>query len=103
MSLQHDDGGPPPSMRRTSIPAPPPEPGFVEFWRGRTERFAIHVGEVVQLSGRTFRAFFKRPTELSATLYQLESLGVTTRTVCATPGGCTTSHTSETASASGRW
>lgn len=75
MSMQQDSGGPP-SSRRFSLPSPPPEPGFLDFWRGRVERFVVHVGEVAELSVRTFRAFFKRPTELSATLYQLESLGV---------------------------
>ena len=66
----------PPSSRRFSLPTPPPRETFWDYWRARSERFIIHVGEVVQLSGRTFRAFFKRPSELSATLYQLESLGV---------------------------
>jgi phospholipid/cholesterol/gamma-HCH transport system permease protein len=75
MSLQHDSGGPPTS-RRLSIPAPPPEPGLIDFWRGRVERLLINVGEIVQLTGSTFRAFFRRPTELRATMHQLESLGV---------------------------
>lgn len=68
------EGGPP--SRRTSIPAPPPEESYLEFWRGRVTRFVEHLGEIVLLTVRTFKAFFRRPTELSATLYQLESLGV---------------------------
>jgi len=70
-----NEGGPP-SSRRFSLPAPPPEPTYFEYWRDRVERFAIHLGEIVQLTARTFRSLFKRPLEISATLYQLESLGV---------------------------
>lgn len=66
----------PPSSRRFSLPPPPREEGFVEFWRGRLARFVEHLGDIVLLTVRTFRAFFRRPTELSSTLYQLESLGV---------------------------
>jgi phospholipid/cholesterol/gamma-HCH transport system permease protein len=58
------------------LPTPPPEPGLIDFWRGRVERLLINVGEIVQLTGSTFRAFFRRPTELRATMHQLESLGV---------------------------
>jgi phospholipid/cholesterol/gamma-HCH transport system permease protein len=62
--------------RRFSLPTPPPEPTLVEFWRARTERFANHLGEIVLLSARTFRALPRRPLEVGSTLYQLESLGV---------------------------
>jgi phospholipid/cholesterol/gamma-HCH transport system permease protein len=74
--MSREDGGDPPTSRRFSIPAPPPEPGYVEYWRARLERFVVHVGEIVELTGRTFRSLFRRPSELSATMYQLESLGV---------------------------
>ena len=77
MSLQHDPGGGgPPSSRRMSLPPPPPKESFLDYWTNRSHNFAEHLGEVVQLSGRTFRAVFKRPTELAATMDQLESLGV---------------------------
>lgn len=66
----------PPSSRRFSLPPPPPEETFLDFWRGRLARFVEHLGEVVLLSARTFKALFRRPNELSATIYQLESLGV---------------------------
>lgn len=73
------DDIPPSSGRpsaRFSIPAPPPEPTFADYWRGRITRFSEHLGDVVILSSRTFRSTFKRPLELSATLHQLEALGV---------------------------
>jgi phospholipid/cholesterol/gamma-HCH transport system permease protein len=66
----------PPTSRRFSLPAPPPEPSYLEFWRARLERFAEHLGQIAQLTGRTFRAVVRRPLEISSTLYQLESLGV---------------------------
>lgn len=70
-----NDDQPRPS-RRFSLPPPPPEPTYLEFWQGRLLRFVEHLGDIVTLTGRTFRAFFRRPTELAATMYQLESLGV---------------------------
>lgn len=73
------DDAPPSSGRpsmRFSIPAPPPEPTFLEYWRARITRFAEHLGDVVLLSVSTFKSLWKRPLEVSATLHQLEALGV---------------------------
>jgi len=78
-SFVSGDGEPPSSGRpsmRLSLPAPPPEPGLLELYRGRISRFAEHLGDVVLLSMRTFRSIGRRPLELRATLQQLESLGV---------------------------
>lgn len=80
----HPESGPeslpPPSIgslqRGFSLPPPPPQPKFWEHQIGRTLRFIENLGEVALLSGRTFRALFRRPFEISSTLQQLESLGV---------------------------
>jgi len=68
---------PPPSLGRGfSLPPPPPAPKAWQYQRDRVTRFLDHLGEVAILSGRTFKAIFRRPLELKATLLQLESLGV---------------------------
>ncbi|MBX3224668.1 MAG: ABC transporter permease [Labilithrix sp.] len=73
------DEAPPSSGRpsgRFSLPAPPPEPGLIEFHKARVERFIGHLGELAQLTARTARSLVKRPFELETTMAQLESLGV---------------------------
>jgi phospholipid/cholesterol/gamma-HCH transport system permease protein len=65
----------PPSMR-LSLPAAPPEPGFIEFYRARTGRFIGHLGDVVILSWQAARSVVRRPLEIRSTLHQLDSLGV---------------------------
>lgn len=78
-SIRPEDGGPPsapPSSMRLSLPPPPVEPTLWQFHRDRTLRFAVHVGEIVELSSRAIRSIVKRPLELRATLQQLDSLGV---------------------------
>jgi phospholipid/cholesterol/gamma-HCH transport system permease protein len=78
-SLPTDDQAPssnaPPSMR-FSLPPPPREPSFFEFYRSRVSRFAEHVGDVVLLSSRTAKSLVRRPLELRSTLQQLDSLGL---------------------------
>jgi phospholipid/cholesterol/gamma-HCH transport system permease protein len=82
MNVRNDpasgDGGPPsaPPSMRLSLPPPPREPGFIEFYHGRTLRFFEHLGEVVLLSSSAMRSIVRRPLELRSTLQQLESLGV---------------------------
>lgn len=65
-----------PSLGRLSLPAPPPEPGALDYYKGRVFRFVEHLGEITMLTGRTAAALWKRPLELRSTLTQLESLGV---------------------------
>ncbi len=78
MSTQRlsDDAPPPPSQRLLSLNPPPPEPSLIQSQIARINALIEHLGEVALLSGRTFRALFKRPLEWRAFLYQLESLGV---------------------------
>jgi phospholipid/cholesterol/gamma-HCH transport system permease protein len=59
-----------------SLPPPAPEPTFWEYHAARSRRFAEHLGEVALLTGRTTKALFRRPFEMSSTIQQLESLGV---------------------------
>src|SRR5450631_1789310 len=67
---------PPPPSSRTSLPAPPPEPTAREIYLGRTAKFLEILGEISILTKQTFVATFRRPLEIKATIYQIESLGV---------------------------
>ncbi len=58
------------------MPLPAPPPTLFAQYRGRLDELVAHLGEVMLLSIRTFRAVLRRPLELHATLLQLESLGV---------------------------
>ncbi len=54
-------------------PAPPP------WWNAQAKRarqLVENLGEVAQLTVRTFSVMFRRPLEINATMQQLESLGV---------------------------
>jgi phospholipid/cholesterol/gamma-HCH transport system permease protein len=51
-------------------------PPFVEYWRGRTLRFVEHMGDIGMLSVRAMRSIVRRPLEIESTIYQIESLGV---------------------------
>jgi phospholipid/cholesterol/gamma-HCH transport system permease protein len=66
----------PPPSRATFVPPPPVEPTLVEQYTQRVLRFLEHTGQVATLTGDTVRGAFKRPLEVPATIYQMESLGV---------------------------
>jgi len=66
----------PPPSQRFSVPAPPPEPTFGENFIGRVSRFFEHMGDIGVLTGRSARSLVKRPLEISATVYQIDALGV---------------------------
>ena len=56
--------------------APQEEPSvLVKYW-DRTQAFVDQLGELALLVADTTRALFRRPFEVEATIYQLESLGV---------------------------
>ncbi len=66
-----------PVSQRSSLPAPPPPPPpFYQQYRDDLLSFVEHLGDVSLLIGRTFRSFFRRPLEITSTVYQMESLGV---------------------------
>ena len=67
---------PPPPSSRTSLPAPPPEPTVRELYLGRTTRFLEILGEISILTRQTLAAVLRRPFEIRATIYQIDSLGV---------------------------
>ncbi len=67
---------PPTSSRSSLIPPPLPPPSFLEHWRKRLLRFIEHMGKVGELTVDALRSLPKRPLEISATIYQIESLGV---------------------------
>jgi phospholipid/cholesterol/gamma-HCH transport system permease protein len=67
---------PPTSGRISQLPPPLPEPTFGERWVERTLRFVEHMGDIADLSVRCFRSLVRRPLEIQATIYQIESLGV---------------------------
>jgi phospholipid/cholesterol/gamma-HCH transport system permease protein len=71
---------PPPSMSagRLSTFAPPPTPHvtlFAKSWE-ELQSFIDQLGEIGILAADTGKALFRRPFEIEATIYQLESLGV---------------------------
>jgi phospholipid/cholesterol/gamma-HCH transport system permease protein len=67
---------PPPSGRMSFVPSLPPPPSLVEDYGGRVIRFVEHMGDIATLSYAAFRATFRRPLEATATVYQIEALGV---------------------------
>lgn len=64
--------GPPPSVRPSFAPPPVQQPRLVEI----AESFVDHLGQIGRMTWHALRVMFKRPFELRATIYQLESLGV---------------------------
>jgi phospholipid/cholesterol/gamma-HCH transport system permease protein len=70
------DSIPPPSGRLSSLPPPAVQPTVREAFAGRLSRFVDHMGAIGILTRRTLAATFKRPLEIAATVYQIESLGV---------------------------
>ncbi|HEX8796287.1 MAG TPA: ABC transporter permease [Polyangiaceae bacterium] len=67
---------PPMSGRISGLPPPAVEPKFVESQVHRMVRFVEHMGDIGQLTLKSGRALFQRPLEISATIYQIDSLGV---------------------------
>jgi len=65
-----------PVSRRSLAPPIPPSPKYWELASGRMRRFLEHLGDVALLTLRTLRSLTRRPLELPATIYQMESLGV---------------------------
>ncbi len=66
----------PPSSRTSLMPTPPPEQGILADWMGRTGRFFEHMGDIGSLSWQATRSLVKRPLEIGAMVYQIDSLGV---------------------------
>lgn len=66
-----EQDAPPPSARASVVP-----PNVREERLKKTLTFLDQLGEVSLLSVRTFRSLWKRPFEVSATLHQMEALGV---------------------------
>jgi phospholipid/cholesterol/gamma-HCH transport system permease protein len=58
---------------RPSFIPPPPKP---VRRMDTVTAFVVHMGQIGRMTGQAFKAMFRRPLELSATLYQMESLGV---------------------------
>lgn len=67
---------PPSSARISGLPPPPAEEGFLEGHAQRVLRFVGHMGDIGQLTWKAGRSLFKRPLEISSTIYQIDSLGV---------------------------
>ena len=67
---------PPPSSRTSLIPPPPPEPTAKELVFGRAASFLEQLGTIALLTRGSITSVFKRPFEIKATVYQIESLGV---------------------------
>jgi phospholipid/cholesterol/gamma-HCH transport system permease protein len=65
-----------PSLRLSTLPPPPPDPTLVESLRDRIAHFVEHMGGIGQLTARTAASLMRRPLEIHATIYQIESLGV---------------------------
>lgn len=72
-----------PRESRTSL-VPPPVVVKKETFGGRVNELVAQLGEVALLSARTARALTKRPYEIRAIFYQMESLGVQSTAIVAT-------------------
>jgi phospholipid/cholesterol/gamma-HCH transport system permease protein len=66
----------PPSSRGSWIPKPPPPETVLDRYRRRTLALIEHLGEIAQLTVRTFRMSFKRPLEGREIVNQMNALGV---------------------------
>jgi phospholipid/cholesterol/gamma-HCH transport system permease protein len=65
-----------PSGRFSAVPPPPPEPSVAQWLVTRLSIFVDQMGGVGILTARTAAAAFRRPLEVSSTVYQIDSLGV---------------------------
>jgi phospholipid/cholesterol/gamma-HCH transport system permease protein len=81
-SLSSSSVGPssmPPSRRYSlppGVPAPPPDPTLVELLGLRFGALLAHLGRISIIFVQALAAMFRRPLELRAIVYQMESLGV---------------------------
>jgi len=70
----------PPSGRFSTlppgVPAPPPDPTLFEAVGMRFSGFLDHLGRISTIFGQALAAMLRRPLELRAIVYQMESLGV---------------------------
>ena len=67
----------PPSQRASFVPPPPPPPPTLLSRLGSSsQELLAEIGEFGTMTYKCFASMFRRPLELSATLYQMESLGV---------------------------
>lgn len=74
---------PPSSIPPSSIPPPtfisripPPPLPITRLWQERLIAFIARMGQIGMLTRGAARALFRRPFEVSATIYQIDSLGV---------------------------
>jgi phospholipid/cholesterol/gamma-HCH transport system permease protein len=58
------------------VPAPPPDPTLFEAVGLRFSGLLDHLGRISTIFGQALTAMFRRPLELRAIVYQMESLGV---------------------------
>ena len=67
----------PPSGRPSFVPhvEPPPKPLVAQLGEQYGE-FVVQLGQIGRMTGQAFAAMFRRPLEIGATVYQMESLGV---------------------------
>jgi phospholipid/cholesterol/gamma-HCH transport system permease protein len=66
----------PSSSRMSTLPPPVPEPTWPQWFLGRVALFVEHIGGISILTARTAASLLRRPLEIPATIYQIESLGV---------------------------
>src|SRR5437868_7106659 len=65
----------PMSGRPSMLPRPPPTPFGYEAYEN-LRGFIEHLGQISSMTFGAFRSMFRRPLEIRATIYQMESLGV---------------------------
>src|SRR5262245_24161620 len=70
--------------QRTSLAPAQPLPIPVAELRRRFSSFLTQLGEVTMLAGKTFASLPRRPLEVPAIIYQMESLGVRSVSIVAT-------------------
>ncbi len=66
----------PPPSGRVSLSLPPPQPPPSRSLRDATLSFVQQMGDIGLLTARAAKAIGKRPLEIASTIYQIESLGV---------------------------
>lgn len=66
----------PTSGRPSFLPHTPPEPPATSRYAEAVIELVVQMGQISRMTGQAFRAMVRRPLEIKATLYQMESLGV---------------------------